>query len=55
VVLEPHQSGLPKTSVVNMTQMATLNKTDLLERVHALSAESMAKIEDGLRLVQGIS
>ena len=54
VVLEPYQSGLPKTSVVNMTQMATLNKTDLLERIHALNAENMAKIEDGLKLVQGL-
>jgi mRNA interferase MazF len=54
VVLEPYQSGLPKTSVVNMTQVATLNKTDLLEYVYHLSAESMAKIEDGLRLVQGL-
>ena len=54
VILEPYQSGLPKTSVVNMTQIATLNKTDLLERVHHLSAETMTKIEAGLRLVQGL-
>ena len=55
VVLEPQQSRLPKISVVNMTQIATLNKTDLLEYVSYLSAESMAKIEAGLKLVQGLA
>ena len=54
VILEPYQSGLSKTSVVNMTQLATLNKTDLLDYVHHLSAENMEKIEAGLRLVQGL-
>lgn len=54
VVLEPGQSGLPQTSVVNVTQLATLNKTDLLERVHQLNAESMAAVEQGLRLVVGL-
>lgn len=54
VALEPEQSSLEKTSVVNVTQISTVNKTDLLERVHTLSAESMAKIEAGLRLVQGL-
>ena len=51
VVLEPEQSGLPQTSVVNVTQLATLNRTDLLERVHQLSAETMEQIEEGLRMV----
>ena len=54
VVLEPEQSGLPQISVVNVTQLATLNKTDLLERVHQLSSKNMVKIEAGLRLVQGL-
>ena len=54
VVLEPEQSGLQKTGVANVTQISTVNKPDLLERVHHLSAESMAKIEAGLKLVQGL-
>ncbi len=54
VVLEPEQSGLEKTSVVNVTQIGTVNKADLLERVHHLSAETMTKIDAGLRLVQGL-
>lgn len=54
VYLEPYQSGLPRPSVVNMTQLATLNKTDLLEFVHHLSEASMKEIEDGLRRVTGL-
>lgn len=54
VLLEPEQSGLPKPSVVNVTQVATVNKVDLLERIHVLSADSMTRIEAGLRLVQGL-
>lgn len=55
VVLEPYQSGLPHTSVINMTQIATLNKTDLLERVHQLSTDTMTEVEAGLRLVLGLT
>lgn len=51
VYLEPYQSGLPKPSVVNMTQLATLNKTDLLEFIHHLSEVSMRDVEEGLRKV----
>lgn len=54
VPLEPEQSGLPQASVVNVTQVATVNKVDLLERVHVLSTDSMARVETGLRLVQGL-
>lgn len=54
VVLEPHQSGLPRTSVVNVTQLATLDKGDLLEPLHHLSDESLARIEAGVRLVLGL-
>jgi mRNA interferase MazF len=55
VVLEPHQSGLPQPSVVNVTQLATLAKGDLLEHRHHLSESSMAAIEAGLKLVMGLS
>lgn len=54
VVLEPHQTRLPVTSVVNMTQLATLNKTDLIEHLHHLSEASMREVEAGLRRVTAL-
>lgn len=55
VVLEVHDSGLPKISVVNMTQISTLNKTDLLEFIHHLSDENMARVEAGVKRVMGLA
>lgn len=55
VVLEPYQSGLTRTSVVNTTQLATLNKTDLLEHLHHLSDESLDAILRAMLLVMGAS
>jgi len=43
-------SGLSKDSVVNVSQIATLDRRQLLERVSSLSAEAMAEVADGLRL-----
>jgi mRNA interferase MazF len=51
VLLEPKQSGLPGDSVVNITQIVTANKTDLLEFVGILSERKMEQIDEGLRLV----
>jgi mRNA interferase MazF len=51
VLLEPKQSGLPGGSVVNITQIVTANKTDLLEFVGTLSERKMEQIDAGLRLV----
>ncbi len=43
-------SRLSKPSVVNASQVATIDKSALGDRVSALSAETMALIDDGLRL-----
>lgn len=51
VFLKKHQSGLPKDSVVNATQLFTLDKKLLLEYVETLSERKMEQIEKGLRLV----
>jgi mRNA interferase MazF len=51
VLLTTRQSGLSKDSVVNVSQLFTLDKTMLTERVGALSAQLFHKIEDGLRRV----
>jgi mRNA interferase MazF len=48
------ESGLAKPSVVNVSQIITVDKAVLKSRVRALSAEPMRRIEEGLRLVLGI-
>lgn len=51
VLLTPRQSGLPYQSVVNVTQIVTANKSDLLEFVGAVSASKIEQIEKGIRRV----
>lgn len=51
VMLKKNQSGLPKDSVVNITQIFTLDKRLLLEYVETLSERKMEQIDKGLRLV----
>lgn len=40
---------LPRPTVANASQIATVNKNDLVERVGTLPSAWMAKVEDGLR------
>lgn len=51
VLLKKQHSGLPKDSVVNVTQVFTLDKRLLLELVGTLSERKMEQIDKGLRLV----
>lgn len=51
VLLKKHQSGLPKDSIVNVTQVFTLDKSLLLEFVETLSERKMEQVDEGLRLV----
>ncbi len=43
--------GLTKDSVVNVSQVVTLDKSFLTERISTVSADKMADVDDGLRLV----
>ena len=45
------ESGLRKSSVANVSQVVTLDRTLLVAPVRALPADVMRKIDDGLRLV----
>lgn len=47
-------SGLPKPSVVNVSQLLTVDRTRLTKRVRALPGSAMQRIEEGLRLVIGL-
>jgi mRNA interferase MazF len=48
------ESGLAKPSVVNVSQILTIDKKLLTNRVRSLPAASMARVDDGLRLVLGL-
>ncbi len=48
------ESGLAKPSVVNVSQLYTLDRELLTQRVRGLPAETMRAIDDGLRLVLGL-
>ena len=51
VTLRKSVVNLPKDSVINVTQVVTVDKHDLLERMGKLSDELIEQIENGLRLV----
>ena len=44
-------SGLSKASVVNVSQLVTIDRSLLTQRVRALPGEVMRAIDDGLRMV----
>lgn len=54
VFLSRRLSGLPKDSVVNISQLVTLDRKYLSERAGNLSPKQMATVDDGLRLVLSI-
>ncbi len=54
LIVKRKQSGLTRDSVVNVSQVVTLNKTFLTERVGALSPKLMNAVDEGLRLVLGL-
>lgn len=51
VVCRPRASGLPKPSVINVSQVATVDRGDLLECVGLLPEALMRQVEEGLRLI----
>lgn len=54
VLCRQRDTGLTKPSVVNVSQVATIDKRRLLERVGSLPGRLLAEVEDGLRLVLGL-
>lgn len=49
VFLPATATGLPRDSVVNVTALVTLNKTDLTDRVSLLPLNLMNEVDRGLR------
>lgn len=48
------ESGLSKPSVVNVSQILTIDRSYLTERVCTLPAQIMSRVDSGLRLVIGL-
>ncbi len=55
ILLEKSDSGLPRDSVINVSQILTVDKSFLTEQVSQLPREIMARVEAGLKLALGLS
>ncbi|MDB9526533.1 type II toxin-antitoxin system PemK/MazF family toxin [Oscillatoria sp. CS-180] len=51
VLLEVGEANLPKQSVVNISQIFTIDKGQLVEKIGSLSEQRMQKILDGVYLL----
>jgi mRNA interferase MazF len=51
VLLKKGEGNLPKDSVVNVSQIITVNKSDLIEKIGSLSQARIRQIIEGIKLV----
>ncbi len=51
VLLKKGRTGLVRDSVVNVSQLVTVNKSFLTERIGRLSSAQLGQLDEGLRLV----
>lgn len=51
VLLEKREAGLPERSVVNVSQIFTVDKAALIERIGTVSPKRVRQILDGVRLL----
>ena len=51
VLLDEGEANLPKRSVVNISQIFTVDKADLVEKIGTLSAERVQQIVAGVHLL----
>lgn len=54
VFLPAHISGLPRDSVVNVSQLVTVDRDYLMERVGKLNSALRERVNDGLRKILGL-
>lgn len=54
VFLPSRISGLPRDSIVNVSQIVTLDRSFLMEEVSRLPSSLLAEVAAGLRLVMGL-
>ncbi len=51
ILLTTKKSKLPKKSVINVSQIVTVDKTFLTEKIHSVSSKIMAQVDEGIKLV----
>ncbi len=53
VLLRKGEGDLPKDSVVKVTQIITVDKSDLVEKIGSLSSTRISQIIEGVKLLLG--
>lgn len=51
IFLSKRESKLPRESVINISQIVTIDKSFLMKKVSTVSEKIMSEVETGLRLV----
>lgn len=51
ILLSAKRSKLPKESVIDVSQLITIDKSLLTEKVHHLSNNIIAQVDEGLKLL----
>ncbi len=51
ILLSTKKSKLPKESVINISQLITIDKSFLTEKISTLPTSIMAKVDEGVRLI----
>ena len=54
VVLRKGEASMPKKCVINVTQVKSVDKKSLREKIGTLSKKRMAEVYDGIKLVMNI-
>ncbi len=55
IVLRKGEASLPKKCVINVTQIKSVDKRSLKEKIGSLSQKRMDQVYEGVKLVMGIS
>jgi mRNA interferase MazF len=54
IILQKGEANLPKRSVVNLTQIKTVDRHSLKEKIGSLTKERLADVYEGMKLIMDI-
>ena len=54
VLIGRRESGLKRDSVINVSQLLTVDRSLLTERIRTLPTRAMTQVDEGLRLLLGL-
>lgn len=54
VILKKGEANMPKSCVINMTQIKSVDKESLIELIGSLSREKMEEVAQGMKLVMDV-